>query len=316
MSINLKKHQQSDGIPQVAVAHRRGSEAIYATHNFCDATTWYSESARVVENELSKNGAVYESGDPCWVDLTHGKVFDEESLITNQAILEPLDPHGYAVLVETSVDAGANWVERPQRAPFAVSGGDYTVDYSLGEVTFVANDPAPGDLVRATYSKKGTSAWVLHPLPGKSLAVTKSEIQFSADVIFNDTIVMEVYGLVDIFAPHLLDTADPPGPLPSGTPIPIETTQYKTMAQLIDESVGFYPALPPLGGGSRGSTQSMYVLQFHYDVAKVVYDSLGMFLRISLGADTMFGGDRATATFYLESMADPGLEQALKELVG
>lgn len=313
MSISLKKTVQADGITKVAVSHRRGKEAIYATHNFCDGTTWYSESTRVVEEELTKNGANYESDNPNWVDLTHGKVFDEEALIANQAVLEPGDPHGYVVLVETSDDGGTTWVERPMREPFAASGGDYTVNYVLGHITFVANDPAPGDKVRASYSYMTNSAWVLTPLPNKSFAVTKSEIQFSADVVMNDTILMEVYGAVDFFAPEMMG---PPYNLPSGTPIPIETTEYKTMLQLIDESIGFYPELPALGGGVRGTTQSMYVLQFHYDVAKVVYSSLGMFLRISLKGDTTFGGERATATFYLESNTDTDPMQALKELLG
>lgn len=317
MSINLKQTRvQSDGVPQVATSPRRGREAIYATHNFCDATTWYSESTRVVEKSLTKNGGVWGSGDPCWIDMTHGKVFDEEAPISDQATFDPGDPHGYAVIVEASEDAGTTWDVRPQRDPFAVSGGDYTVDYALGEVTFVANAPGPGDLVRASYSKKGTSAWVLKPLPDKSIAVEKSEIQFSADVDLQDTFVMEVYGLVDYFAPELLDTADPPGPLPSGTPIPLETTKYKTIYQFIDESVGFFPALPAIGGATRGTTQATHILQFHYGAAKVVYSSLGMYIRISLEADTMLTGERVTATFYLTSHVDTDPMVAIGELTG
>lgn len=314
--INLKKNVQSDGVTRVAIAHRRGSEAIYATHNLCDATTWYSESLRLTEKTLTKNGAFYESGDVFWVDLTHGKVFDEEGLIALQKVFEPSAPHGYEVVIETSDDGGTTWVTRPMRAPFATTGGDYTVDYAAGTITFVANDPAPADLVRGSYSQMTNSAWVLTPKSGTSLAVTKSELQFSSDVDFKDTIVMEVYGLADYFAPHLLDTADPPGPLPPGTPIPIETTYYKTMHQFIDESVGFFPALPPIGGLTRGSQKNTYVLQFHYDVAKVMYSSLGMYLRISLEGDNAFLGERATGTFYLFSGADPGAAKALGELTG
>lgn len=47
--------RQADGTSLVAVKSRFGREVIYATHNFCDPTTWYSESERVTDKALTDN---------------------------------------------------------------------------------------------------------------------------------------------------------------------------------------------------------------------------------------------------------------------
>lgn len=313
-SLKLKRaKQQADSTPLTAPGVRLGTETIYATHNFCDPCTWYSESERVTEQALtdSGDGLTWNSGDTSWIDMSHGLVFDEEGLIEDQAIFNPGDPHGYSVVVEVSTDGGSTWDTKTQRTPFAASGGDYTVDYAAGTVTF-ATDQSGND-VRASYSKAATSGWIVQPLTDKALTIEKAEIQFSADVDMTSTLIMEVFGTVDIFAPELMGE---PYNLPSGTPIPIETTLYKSMYQIIDESVGTFPAFPALGGSTRGTDQPTYILQFHYGAAKQMFSSLGMYIRISLSNDTKFGGERATATFYLLSKSDPGVQSALAQLLG
>lgn len=304
---------QPDGTPKTAPGIRLGKEVIYATHNFCDPCTWYSESKRVTEQSLtdSGDGLTWTSPDSNWIDMTHGRVFDEEGIIEDQVIFNPGSPHGYGVVIETSTDSGSTWNLMTQREPFASSGGDYTVNYAAGTVTFTSSQA--GNLVRASYSKSGSSAWVVRPLEDRVLTIEKAEIQFSANVTMTSTIVMEVYGTVDIFAPSLSDANG--GPVPAGTPIPIETAKYKTMAQIIDESVGSFPVFPALGGSARGTTDATHILQFHYGAARLVFHSLGMFIRISTVGDNAFGGERATATFYLISKEDPGSEKALKELM-
>lgn len=303
---------QADGIPKVAVAPRVGSEAIYATHNFCDQTTWYSESTRVVEEALSDSGGglVWTSTNQHWINLREGRVLDEEGIVADQAVFESSDPHGYAVLVEVSTDGGTTWTEMNQHPPFEPSGGDYGVDYTAGTITF--DSTQAGNLVRASYSYESGSGWIMRPLPGKMLSIEKAEIQFSIDAQFDGDIVMEAYGLVEIFAPPL--AASNGGPLPDGTPIPINETRYKTVAQLLDESVGTFAKFPALGGAARGTTQDMYILQFHYAAAKLLFSSLGMFLKLSTSSGVEWGGLRATSTFYLTSKEDPGLQQALTEL--
>lgn len=320
MTINLKRNNdgseivtlestQVDGTPKFTLGTRIGSEAIYATHNFCDQTTWYSESSREI-NELlsSEDGYVWTSSHNRWIDMIHGKVFDEEGLIEDQVFFESENPHQYAVTVEVSDDDGYTWSNLTQRTPFDHTGGDFCVFYEDGYI--VTEQDYSDQQVRASYSRKDGSGWILKPLPGKALTIERAEIQFSEDVEYTDGILMEVYGNVDYFAPQFSQLNG--GPLPSGTPIQLETTKYKTVAQLVDESVGTFPVFPPLGGGNRGTSQGMYILQFHYGVAKLIYPSLGMYIRISTENGREFPGERCTATFYLISKADSGPEEALQ----
>lgn len=300
-----------DGIPLVAVAPREGREVIYASHNLCDMTTWYVESERVTDASLTESAGVWSSGDAHWIDMTHGKVFDERALIADQMAENPGDPHGYAVVVK--VDG----VEKTQRAPFATSGGDYTVDYAAGTVTPTSGSWA-GSTVTASYSKKSGTGWILRPTasagegdPGRALIIEKAEIQFSDDIGMTSSVKMEIYGLVDFFAPQLLTTNG--GPLPPGTPIPIEETFYDTVDQMIDEAVGAYPQIPVLSSGTaRGYQRPKYIFEFHYATARPLFSSLGMFMRVSV--DEAFTGERATATFYAVSARDVGAEKAIEIL--
>jgi hypothetical protein len=291
--------KNADGSLLLAQTGRYGKEVIYATHNLCDQCTWYSESLRVTDGAMtdSGDGLTFTSPHAHWTDLSHGKVFDEEGLIEDQKILNPGDPHGYSI--EVKVDG----VAMTQRAPFAFSGGDYEVDYVGGRVTFYASQA--GKAVTASYSYANTSAWILQPLPGKTLVIEKSEVQFSADIRMEKAFIMEVYGNADYFAPHL--------GLPPGTPIPLESTIYKTIDQLIDEAVLAFPEIPVLGG-PRGYTQSRHVFQFYYAAVRGLYSSLGMYVRILMEDDAAFSGERATATFYCLSQTDPGPEKALELL--
>jgi hypothetical protein len=300
-----------DNIPLVAMAPREGREVIYATHNLCDPTSWYVESERVTDATLTEAGGAWSSGDTNWIDMIHGKVFDERALIADQMAESPGDPHGYAVVVK--VDG----VEKTQRAPFATSGGDYTVDYALGKVTPIGGSWT-GSTVTASYSKRSGAGWILKPTPssgdgdpGRALIIEKAEIQFSDDIAMTSGVRMEVFGLVDFFAPQLLTTNG--GPLPPGTPIPIEETVYDSVDQMVDESVGMYPSIPALSASTgRGYTRPKYIFEFHYATARPLFSSLGMFMRISV--DEPFGGERATATFYAVSARDVGAEKAIEIL--
>lgn len=300
-----------DNIPLVALAPREGSEVIYATHNLCDMTSWYVESERVVDAALTESNGIWSSGDTHWIDMVHGKVFDERALIKDQMADNPGSPHGYGVVVK--VDG----VEKTLRDPFATSGGDYTVDYVSGSVTPVSGSWT-GSTVTASYSKKSGHGWILTPTPssgvddpGRALIIEKAEIQFSDDIGMTSAVKMEVFGLVDFFAPQYLTTNG--GPLPPGTPIPIEETVYDTIDQMIDEAVGMFPGIPSLSSNTlRGYTKPKYIFQFHYATARPLFSSLGMFMRISVSEP--FSGERATATFYAVSARDVGPDMAIRIL--
>jgi len=135
---------QADKATRVAVVGRLGKEVIYATHDFTDPTSWYSESVRVEDEVLkdSGDGLTFASIHESWVDMTHGKVFDEDAVAAEVE-------HRYSVAV--TVDD----VALVERAPFETVGGDFDVDYVSGKVTFFV---AQAGTVKATYSYQNGSA--------------------------------------------------------------------------------------------------------------------------------------------------------------
>jgi hypothetical protein len=155
MPVELPNRQIND-VPFVALADRLGKDTIYSTHNYCDATSWYSESTRVTEQALTDtgDGLSWSCPDTNIIDMFHGKVFDEDPLRDEQ-------DHGYKVLVESSSD-GQNWTIEKQRPPLATSGGDYSLNYATGVFTFFSS--RSGKQVRASYS--------LWPSPGIAFIFT------------------------------------------------------------------------------------------------------------------------------------------------
>ena len=276
--------EQSDKAVRVAQVGRLGSEVIYATHNFCDPTTWYSESERATDEVLSDSGdgLSFNSAHANWVDMTHGKVMDEEAIALEN---EPGHLYGVAVTVDD--------VEQAQRAPFAASGGDYDVDYAAGTVTFFS---APGGAVKASYSYEAGSVWVMRPTPGKQLKIEQAEAQFSENIVMNDTIRFGAWGVADYFAPQYV-----PDPIPSGTLIELQFTRYQRLDQIIDEALGSYPVIPAMGGAARGNLQPRYGFPFRYGAVRVLTSAALMELRVGLEGGTPYGGERATATFYCSS---------------
>lgn len=282
-----------DQIPLVALAPREGSETIQCSVNFCDPCTWYIGSQRVTEDVLTDSGdglSWQHPGRTHWIDMYHGRVFDEDVLCTEV-------PHGYAV--EVTVDD----VVKTPRAPFADSGGDYTIDYATGTVTFASSQA--GHTVKATYSYADDSRFVLKPSEGRCLDIDYAEVDVSVDVVMNDTICFEVYGYVQVFAPQFWDGYDPPGPYPTNTLIPLTVTRYKTIRQLKQEAIGVSPKMPALSSTTaRGNNSEWVTLPFRYGALRRLYASRGMELRIRLENNIAFEGDNATGTLYCISRAE------------
>jgi hypothetical protein len=260
----------ADSVPLTTFEPRTGSEVIYATHNFCDPTTWYSTSSRIATEELSDAGAglVWTSAHPRWVDLSHGKVLDEDALCLDV-------DHGYAV------DITVNGILKTQREPFATSGGDYTVNYLTGVVTFEQSQV--GNDVRASYSYATSSVWILRPVDGSIVNVEATEAQFSADCILNDTIDFEVW----VYNPEDLPNK-----------VMYARTAYKRMVNFVDEALGSYPPIPIVGGALRGTQSVILGFPFRYGTVRRLDSSTGTEVRVRLRSDTVFVGEHATATFY------------------
>jgi hypothetical protein len=304
---------QRDNVPLVALQGRICSEVLYATHNFCDKSTWFGGSTRVTSASLIQTGSVwYHSASgygTSWIDLKHGKIFDEEGMIEDQKYFAGLvneEQHGY------SIDVIVDGVPKTERNKLTNVGGDYIVDYSKGTIEPITENWVTSS-VTASFSRANSSAWYLTPLEGKSIVVEKAEIQFSTNIDFNTSFTTNIEGYAAIFAPQYIQANG--GPLPNDARITIQTTTYKTIDQIVDEAVGAYPEIPSFTSGSlRGLSSPRHIFHFHYTSVRKLYSSLGMRMVILTENDIQFGGDRATATFYCMSENDPGIQQALINL--
>lgn len=282
--IPLIKKYQSDTAMPVTIVGREGSETNWSTHNFCDATTWYGESVR--HNEVlfnSGDNLTFSGSHQIWINMYGGKVFDESALVTDV-------DHGYKV----NVIVGD--VTMSARGQFSNSGGDYSINFRSGSITFFS--PVTSS-VTCSYSYANGSSWFLVPEPTKALDIEQAEIQFSENVQMNDRVNFIVEGPIDIFAPQLLQSNG--GPLPSGYMVPVEETWYDTIYQMVDEALGSYPLIPPIGGTSRGIQTAIYEFPFNYNAVRRLRSLYGLRLRVKLNNDIEYGGDRATATFYCVS---------------
>ena len=264
-----------------------GSKKTIISHRWNDPTTWAEQSVEVVDQAASASvaGTSYDLPDQNVIDTYHGKIFAEDSL-------------GKRVSVE--VDTGGGFAAVTEKDPHTLAG-DYTVDYAAGTITF---DPAidVGASVRASYWKAAGSRYTVKPSSGKKLIIDSAEVQFAADTELADTVRFLVYGLADVFAPHMLTTADPPGPIPPGTLIEIKRTIYKSLHNFIDESNGANPEIrsfPVAGVQSwRGTDQPITVFPWSYQAALELRSDYGMEIRIDCEHDDPFGGSYATCTMY------------------
>jgi hypothetical protein len=252
------------------------------SHDWTDKTTWRTNATRVVDEVATDSGdhTTYTLANSTVIDTYHGKVTGEDYL---------KDPDGNSFRVTVKV----NDVAKTEQDPHYGTGGDYTINYDTGAITFLAALD-PSDVVKVTYHYPGSSVYIVGPTAGKKLVVDFVEVQFSEDIDITDAVVFQPYGYVDVFAPQLM-----PG-IPSGTKIPLgDPVVYKSMTDYQNDAVRAYPKYPAMGGSSwRGSPQGIFVLDWDYLRAKPLFSSAGMELRIFLQHDAPFGGFYATATFY------------------
>lgn len=279
--IPLIKKYQSDSAMPVTIVGREGSETNWSTHNFCDATTWYGDSVRTEEVLFNSGDNLTFSGShQKWINMYGGKVFDEGALVTD------VDHDYLANIIVGGVTMSA-------QNQFTQTGGDYSINFRSGSITFFS--PITSS-VTCSYSYANGSSWYLTPEPTKALDIEQAEIQFSDNVLMNDRVNFIVEGPIDIFAPQLLISNG--GPYSPGTLIPVETTYYDTIYQMIDEALGSYPVIPAIGGPTRGISSSIFGFPFTYNAVRRLRSVYGLRLKVKLDNDLEFGGDRATATFY------------------
>ena len=266
--VMLDEQRDSEGRLKFVSEFRVGSNIVVSTHNFCDPTTWYSESIRINDEALVEEDGYWSSAHINWIDVTHGKLLDENKIFVGIS-------HEYKIVI--TVDG----YEKIQREEFETTGGDYEVNFVSGEIAFFEDQL--GKDIKASYSCENGYAWILAPKPGKKIVVEGAEAQFSDDMIFCDIIHFSAYAY---------------NPYDMPNKVKVDDTVYKTIANFIDESRGSYPGIPPIGGSAQGTVNDTYGFPFAYTTVKVLDSSYGLELRASLRHNRALGGTRATATFY------------------
>lgn len=151
---------------------------ILFSHNFCDKTTWYAKSTRVTGETLdvipATDNKQFQADNTVWVDLSHGKVCDEDNFSSS-----------YLPVIK--VDG----VTKTEATPFGDgTDGDFTIDYDLGKVIF--HNSVTGT-VTADYSWTNNSTCVFTPNNGKVLEIIRAEAQLSSDIVMNDTIQYSIF---------------------------------------------------------------------------------------------------------------------------
>lgn len=258
-----------EGVPLLTEEPRIGRELIMVTHDFCNPTTWYTNSQRVTCIMTGSTPWLTFSGPhKNWIDMEHGNMFDEDSLASD------VDHH-----YSTSVWIGTTLKE--PRDPFASFGGDYEIDHRNGHIIFYA--PVVEQPVTASYSYATDSTWVLKPDDGSKLNIEVAEAQFGVDMTMNDSIEFQIW----VYNPYDLPNK-----------VQYDATVYKTVRNLIDEALGSYPLVKAFGGPLRGISADVYGFPFRYGTVRSLLSSQGVELRVRLKNDNAFSGSYATATFY------------------
>ena len=274
------------GSPVVATMKAINPKLTFFSPNWCDKTTWWEGSVAVTNESATDSGdhTTYSLAHQFIIDTYHGKLTFEDFL------KDSLDG-SFRVVVKVNGDT------KTEQDPHYGSGGDYTINYAAGTISFLSALQS-GDAVTVSYHYAASSILTVKPIPGKMLILDKVEVSVSDDIVMNDTAIFQAYGLVDVFAPQLM-----PG-IPSGTKIPLgDPLVYKTIDDLNTDSNLSYPAYPALGGsGWRGMKRPRYTFSWDYDVGATVLHSIyGMEIRITLQHDTPASGDHAILTFYCTS---------------
>jgi len=281
----------SDRRPRIAVEKTDQARTTIVTHDWSDPTTWYPSAVRVVREEATtSDNSVYALAHRNVIDTFHGKLFGEDFF---------KDAAGNSYRVRVAIGGlmpGEGEVGLGEVDPH-IGTGDFTVDYAAGTISFTT-PVNPNSVVYVTYHYATVSDFLVAPKPGTQLSVDLAEVQFSSDVVMSDSVVFQVLGYADVFAPQLLKANG--GPLDPGTRIPLgNPVVYKAITDFQADAVRSYPAYPPLGGGGwRGQAQPIIVFDWDYISSTVLHADRGMQILMKLQHDVPFGGWYATATLY------------------
>jgi len=240
-----------------------------ATHDFCDRTTWYTESVRV-EGEVPTldTGLTYSLANPNVIDVVNKKVNRQDTL-----------PQYRIVVYDDGVEISA-----------------YTVNHAEGKITL---DGTPSGALTVDYSYENGSEWIIQPLSGKVLIIEHSEIQFAIDVSMTSPLRFEIWVYNPLFNPASTILPEDPTYNPMADAprnqlrFQFQNVQYNGMKDLVNEAnlgTGTIPAIDDL--------PECVVFPFNYASIKALKSSQGAQIRVTSVGDAEISGSFGTATFY------------------
>lgn len=158
----------TSSIDKVAIYEPEGDAATIVSHDFTDPCTWFQGSIGVVDEVLTlKAGTTYAGLKPFWIDLKNGRLYDEDTVLSQNPTFHP----------EIKV------------AGVVVTTG-FTINFKSGEVTFTV---APTGAVTASYRYADKSWYIIKPKAGKVLSIKTAEVQFSANAVIDNPFYFEVW---------------------------------------------------------------------------------------------------------------------------
>jgi hypothetical protein len=276
--------RSDDGLIRSSSEKNRQTKTTLYSPNWTDPTTWYGASVFVNEELAVDSGdhVTYNLNNDNIIDAYHAKITNEDSLYDSIG-------RSYRVVVKV------NSILQTEQDPHYGTGGDFIVDYKLGKITFTRT-LLDTDVVLVSYFHATSSLFIIKPVGNQKISIDTVEVQFSEDIIITDSITFDIFGLVDVFAPQLVQQ----NIVPSGTKISLNhKITYKSIMDYMNDSLRSYVSYPAIGGtGWRGCNQKILVLDWDYIAAIVLDGAAGMELRIKLDHEVPFGGTYGTATFY------------------
>jgi hypothetical protein len=278
------------GVMRVATEKPTNSKFTFSSHNFCDKTTWYTNSVRVVSEVPSTTDyTTYTLSHQFIIDMYHGKITREDDI-------KDKDNNSYRVSI--TVDS----VAKTEQDPHYGTGGDYIVNYAGGTITFLSALTS-GNVVNVTYNYATDSVYTIKPpSTDYDLGIDSIDLQCSTDMIITDSIMYQCFALVDYAAPQMVGTGE--GQVPSRTMIPINAAvKYKGFIDYMNDTNASYPNYPAIGGsGWRGANFAIQTYVLNYSSAEVVPTILNPEIRMWLEHDTPFSGTFVSATFFCQQM--------------
>jgi hypothetical protein len=263
--------------PFVAPVLRPSGTPLWAfSHDYTKRTTWFSEAEYVEESQIGTGDGATKNfllGDSNIIDVTHGHISEEDTL----------DPeiYGHEGISSFAPIIKVNDVVKTE-APYDGTGGDYTLDYASGTVSFAVAPPS-GHTIKASYFKEDGGQMIL-PVPyGYKYTLKRLEMQFSKDLTLMTTTFAEVW-------------AGPPG---GKFYVPGSRGTFKNLKDFLNWSEGSFPVIPQFGGsGDRGLQDDVIILSIPYEDPLELKGSDGAEWRCRLEGDIPHQGSYATTTIY------------------